>query len=257
MCPQGFVAKDGAIACTAEPSHNRFCGMRHIYRGETGETACILRLMDYRGRVLAELSPAERRLFRSMSTPERIQDFLDSVPINFELSGPTNFSPRTLLLRHQAHCFEGAVFAAAVLASHGQPPLLMDFATTYDDEDHTVALFKRDGLWGAISKTNHAVLRYRDPIYRSPRELAMSYVHEYYMHDGRKSLRAYSQPFDLSRYAPEKWITTGESLDWLMASLARSRYLDIAPSRAVRKLRRVRKTEIKVLDIRDWERPAQ
>ena len=207
-------------------------------------------------RVRAVLSPDERSLFRALSTPERIQDFLDSVPINFELSGPTNVSPRTLLLVRQAHCFEGAVFAAAVLASHGRRPLLMDFATAYDDEDHTVALFRRDGLWGAISKTNHAVLRYRDAIYRSPRELAMSYVHEYYMHDGRKSLRAYSQPFDLARYAPEKWITAGESLDWLMASLARSRYLDIAPSHAVRRLRRVGRSEIRTLDIRDWEKPV-
>ena len=97
--------------------------------------------------------------------------------INFEHGGETNHSPIVVLKKRKAHCFEGAVFAAAVLAYHGSKPLLMDFATAYDDEDHTVALFRKNGLWGAISKTNHAVLRYRDPVYRTPRELAMSYFH--------------------------------------------------------------------------------
>lgn len=211
---------------------------------------------SYAARVRAALSPRERTLFRRLDSPDRIQDFLDSVPTNFEPDGPTNLSPRLLLSQNRAHCFEAAVFAAAVLASHGARPLLMDFATAYDDEDHTVAVFERDGLYGAVSKTNHAVIRYRDPIYRTPRELAMSYAHEYYLHDGRKSLRAYSVPYDLSRHAPEKWVTSGESLDWLMDSLSRSRYLDIAPPTALRRMRRASAIELKALELVEWDRAS-
>jgi hypothetical protein len=130
----------------------------------------------------------------------------------------------------------------------------MDFATALDHEDHTVALFKREGLWGAVSKTNHAVIRYRDALYRTPRELAMSYAHEYYLHDGRKTLRAYSHPYDVSRFAPEKWIA-GESLDWLMSSLSESRYYWVAPEQAMRRMRRASAIELRALTLREWGDP--
>ncbi len=107
----------------------------------------------------------------------------------------------------KAYCFEGAVLAAAALAYHGRPPLLLDLQTTNDDQDHVLALFKEDGLWGAISKTNNPVLRWRDPVYRSVRELAMSYFHEYFLYkSGEKTLRAYSKAFDLSRFDPKEWV---------------------------------------------------
>jgi hypothetical protein len=193
-----------------------------------------------------------RRLFSQLKTPSRIQDYLDTLPINFELSGESNFPPVEVFKRETAHCFEGAVFAAAALAFHGHRPLLMDFATAYDDEDHTVTLFKRGKYWGAISKTNHAVLKFRDPIYSSPRELAMSYFHEYYLWDGRKSLRAYSAPFDLSKYPPEKWITSGESLDWLMDAISNSRYFPVVPRKFERSLRHASKVEMSALSTVDF-----
>lgn len=133
----------------------------------------------------------------------------------------------------------------------------MDFATAYDDEDHTVALFRRGKYWGAISKTNHAVLKFRDPIYASPRELAMSYFHEYYMWDGRKSLRGYSKPFDLGKFPPEKWITAGESLDWVMAKLAKTHYFPVVPDSFERHLRRASKVELKALKIIDFPDPRK
>ena len=188
-----------------------------------------------------------RYLFSSLNSPSKVQDYLDTLSINFELSGESNFPPIEVFKKKTAHCFEGAVFAAAALAFHGHKPLLMDFATAYDDEDHTIALFRRNNRWGAISKTNHAVLKYRDAIYKSPRELAMSYFHEYYLWDGRKSLRAYSAPFDLSKYPPEKWITSGESLDWVMAKLAKSRYFPVVPANFERQLRRVSDVELRAL----------
>lgn len=179
------------------------------------------------------------------------------MPSNFELDGETNFTTRQMLKAGKGHCFEGAVFAAAVLAYHGQRPLLMDFSTTYDDDDHEIALFKKNGLWGAISKTNHAVLRYRDAVYRTPRELAMSFFHEYYMYDRRKSLRAYSAPFDLSKFPVERWITSEESLDWLTDAIAESSYYDIAPASAMRSLRKATPLEIKALKLTDWHDPRK
>lgn len=211
--------------------------------------------MVYKDRIKNVLSLKERTIFSRLSSPQKIQDFLDSVPINFEHNGETNHSPRNLLKNRVAHCFEGAVFAAAVLAYHGQRPLLMDLATAYDDEDHTVALFKEGRYWGAISKTNHAILRYRDPIYSSPRELAMSYVHEYVMTDGKKSMRAFSAPFDLTRFSPEKWITTDNALDWLMDTLSRTRYHSAVPKKQTRKLRKASSIELKALEITEWQDP--
>ena len=203
--------------------------------------------------IRAALTPAQRTIFSRLTSPHKIQDFLDSIPINFEKDGETNLSPILVLKKRRAHCFEGAVFAATALAYHGRKPLLIDFATAYNDEDHTVALFREKGLWGAISKTNHAVLRYRDPVYKTPRELALSYFHEYYMWDGRKSLRAYSAPFNLSRFPPEKWITTHESLDWLMTKLSRSKYHDIGSERVMQILRKASSIELNALKLTEWK----
>ncbi len=213
--------------------------------------------MRYSEKIRRVLPADLRSLFRSLKSPDKIQTYLDALPINFEISGESNFSPLDVFREKTAHCFEGAVFAAAVLAFHGQKPLLMDFATTYDDEDHTIALFRTNNRWGAISKTNHAVLKYRDAIYATPRELAMSYFHEYFLWDGRKSLRAYSAPFDLSKYPPEKWITTGESLDWLMAVVAKSRYFPVAPDSNLRRLRKASHVELQALKVIDFPDPRK
>ena len=161
----------------------------------------------YRNALRALLTPAERRIFARLDTPQKVQAFLEDLPPNFELEGETNMSPRRVLKARTAHCAEARVFAAAVFAYHGQPAWLMDMRALPSDQDHVVTLFKQRGLWGAISKTNHAVLRWRDPIYRSPRELAMSYAHEYCLDGGKKSLLAFSRPFNLTRYKPRRWVT--------------------------------------------------
>ena len=154
----------------------------------------------YKDRVRSVLNASERKLFAKLSTPSKIQDFLDSIPND---SGDTYLTPRMLLKHGHAHCFEGAVFAAAALAFHGEKPLLMDLKSQAPDIDHVVALYKVNGYWGAISKTNHAVLRYRDPIYPDVKSLALSYFHEYFLDTGKKTLRSYAVPFDLSAYPPE------------------------------------------------------
>ncbi|MBS4050093.1 MAG: hypothetical protein KGZ69_02690 [Methylomonas sp.] len=209
----------------------------------------------YASRIKKILPKELRRIFSRLTSPQKIQDFLDTVPANFELNGETARSPLSMLTAGNGHCFEGAVFAAAALAYHGQRPLLLDFETKWDDEDHIVALFKQSDHWGAISKTNHAVLKYRDPIYESPREIALSYFNEYYLWDGRKSMIAYSRPFDLSRFAPEQWITTTEELDWLMEKIAQSGYYEIVPPNT--KVRKASEVELEALKCVQWSKPSK
>jgi hypothetical protein len=145
------------------------------------------------------LSREEHAVFNKLRTPRAVQDFLDALPINQEKQGETYYSPRLVIREKKAHCMEGALFAATALWLSGREPLLMDFRTAPIDEDHVVALYQDNGYWGAISKTNHAILRFRDPIYKTPRELALSYFHEYFdFTTGEKTLCEYSKPFDLT-----------------------------------------------------------
>ncbi|MGH6789289.1 MAG: hypothetical protein ACRECC_06360, partial [Pseudolabrys sp.] len=173
----------------------------------------------YRVALRALLSGAERRVFDRLDSPQKIQSFLDKLPVNFEMELETAMSPRRVLKERTAHCAEGAIFAAAALAYHGRAPLLMDFQALPSDEDHVIAVFKERGLWGAISKTNHAILRWRDPIYASARELAMTYAHEYCLPGGKKSMLSFSRPYSLARYTPRSWVIAPEDLDWLLVDL--------------------------------------
>ena len=194
--------------------------------------------------------PELRKLSR-LNTPRRVQDFLDTIPINFERRGETCSSPLVTLRRGTAHCMEGALVAALALWMNGQPPLLMDLKTTPDDVDHLVTLFRVHGRWGGIAKTNHAVLRYREPIFRDPRELAASYFHEYTLPDGRKTLRSYSEPFDLSRY-PHDWIVTEEPLWDLERRIDRARHVKLLNRRQIAGLRRADKIEIQAGKLVEW-----
>ncbi len=211
----------------------------------------------YRDRLRKLLTPGERRLLQELSTPQKIQSHLDTLPVNFEMAGETYMSARRILAARTAHCFEGALLAAAALACHGEKPLLMDFQTTTEDEDHILALFTRNGFWGAISKTNHAILRYRDPVYRTPRELAMSYFHEYHLESGNKTLRAFSTPFDLSRFAPEKWVTAEGELQWLADALDSCRHFPAVPDQNRSLLRKTSQLERQMLALKEWPDPRK
>lgn len=192
-------------------------------------------------------------MFQKLSTPGKVQDYLDSLPINFELKGETYFSPRRTIREGTAHCFEGALFAAAALAWHGQEPLLLDLKTAAPDTDHVVALFKRGRYWGAISKTNHPVLRWRDPVYASVRELAMSYFHDYFLSpSGEKTLRSFSKPFSLARYKSERWLTAEDDLFWLVEALDDSPHVEIVGGAALRSLRKASKIEVQASDLQEW-----
>ncbi len=209
----------------------------------------------YRNALRALLTPDERRVFARLDTPQKLQGFLEKLPPNFELKGETYMSPRRALNARTVHCAEAAVLAAAVLIYHGQPAWLVDIRALPSDQDHIITLFKQHGLWGAISKTNHAVLRWRDPIYRSPRELVMTYAHEYNLDFGKKSMLAYSRPFSLTRYAPKRWLIADEDLDWLMDALDASPHEPVAPEHALKRRRKSTRVELKSQDVTEHPVP--
>ncbi|MEI9804703.1 MAG: hypothetical protein WDN48_09980 [Pseudolabrys sp.] len=211
----------------------------------------------YRTALRALLTPAERRLMARLDTPQKLQTFIDRLPANFEPDGDTVMSPRRTMRARVAHCAEGALLAAAVLIYHGKPVWLMDIQSLPSDHDHIVTLFKERGHWGAISKTNHAILRWRDPIYRSPRELAMSYAHEYCLPGGKKSMLAFSRPFSLARFAPKRWVIAPEDLHWLMEALDNSPHVPVAPAHALRSRRRSSKVELLAQEVVEWRRPRK
>ncbi len=176
-------------------------------------------------------------ILRKLNTPAKIQDYLNSLPYNpsDEVS-----SVEVAVERGTAHCLEGALIGAAALAlasaKKNQRPLLLDLRTKKYDDDHVVALYKKDGFWGAVSKTSHPVLRFRDPVYKSVRELAMSYFHEYFLDSGEKTLLAYSRPFSLTRYK-NTWLDSTEDLYMIGADLDDAKHEEVAPKNILKNLR--------------------
>ncbi|HZS07588.1 MAG TPA: hypothetical protein VFD58_22325 [Blastocatellia bacterium] len=156
---------------------------------------------------------SELAILRKLSTPEKIQHFLDyEIAYNKEKEGETCRSPRRVLRDRLAHCAEGAFFAAAALRVQGNPPLILDLEAVRDD-DHLLAVFKQYGHWGAIAKSNYSGLRFREPVYRTVRELVMSYFAHYYNPAGELTLRAFStRPVNLSRFDRINWMTMEEDL---------------------------------------------
>ncbi|TSC84809.1 MAG: Uncharacterized protein G01um101413_193 [Parcubacteria group bacterium Gr01-1014_13] len=200
------------------------------------------------------LTKQEIKILKKLSTPIKIQDFLDSLPVNWEKKGETYMSPRRALKAKKMHCFEGALLAALALWLQGEKPLLMDFQNS-GDEDHVIALYKRNGYWGAISKTNHSTLRYRDPVYKTLRELAISYFHEYWRQkDGKKTLVAFStEPFDLRKYG-YKWVTAEEELFDMVNDLDDAPHTKIIPKKNKKFLRRADKMERRAGKIIEWKK---
>lgn len=191
------------------------------------------------------------RLFKKLDTPKKIQDFLETIEANFE---DTNWSPKLVLENRKAHCFEGALLAAAILCFHGHKPLLIDLKVTAEDDDHVIAVFKENGHWGAVSKTNHGVLRYRDPVYRNIRELVMSFFNEYFLDNGKKTLRSYSRPIDLSRFDKFEWMTSGKNLEFIAESIDNLPHLPILNKKMIYGLRKADPLEIKISKFIQWKK---
>jgi hypothetical protein len=157
-------------------------------------------------------SPSELRTLRALKTPAGIQRFQDYMPYHLST---TSWSPRTVLHERTSHCLEGATFAAAALRVIGYPPLVFDLEA-HHDTDHVVAIFKVRGRWGAVAKSNYTGCRYREPVYRSLRELAMSYFNIYFNLRKERTLRRYSRPVNLARFDRLDWMTTAKNI-WFVA----------------------------------------
>lgn len=193
----------------------------------------------------------EVKLLRTLNSPVKIQDYLETLKINF---ATTCMSPRRVLRERKAHCLEGAMLAAAALWVNGERPLVLDLKAVDHDEDHVVSIFRKNNCWGAISKTNHAVLRYREPVYRDIHELVMSYFHEYFMNDGKKTLRQYSAPLDLSRFIKRGWTTSEKDLWYIEKYLDSMPHHHILNRQTLATLRRADPTEIRAGKIAQWHK---
>lgn len=157
-------------------------------------------------------SPTELRRLRALRTPVGIQRLLDQMPYHL---ADTCWSPRRVLREFTSHCLEGAIFAAAALCVLGFSPLLFDMEADRDT-DHVIAVFKIRNCWGAVAQSNYAGCRYREPVYRSLRELAMSYFNDYFDLRGRRTLRTYSRPVNLARFDHLNWMTSEKPV-WFIA----------------------------------------
>ncbi|MBE0677014.1 MAG: hypothetical protein IH591_20340 [Bacteroidales bacterium] len=186
------------------------------------------------GKVDAGYTKKESEFLLSLSDPWAIQEFLDSIAYNpnYECR-----SPRYVIEKKSAHCFEGALLAAAALEFNGDRPLLVDLRA-FNDDDHVIAVFRRGNLWGAVAKSNFTTLRYREPVYRSLRELVMSYFDFYFNIYGDKSLREYSVPLDLSCYSQRQWQTADEDLEYIGDRLNLIRHYPVISSESVESLKR-------------------
>ena len=162
-------------------------------------------------KTLFGLTPGETRVFKRLNTPHKIQTYLDGLPYNNEVPRETCRSPREVLKHKEAHCIEGALFAAACLRFAGHKPLIVDLESKRD-HDHVICVFKESGHWGAISKSRFHSLSYRDPIFKSMRELALSYFPSYHNYRGQKTLRRVSVPIDLTRFDRDAWMTSEHDL---------------------------------------------
>jgi hypothetical protein len=178
---------------------------------------------------------AELTVFGRLTDPARIQAFLDRIPYSTD-----SFyrCPRMVLHDRRAHCFDGALFAAAALRMLGYPPLLVDMRAVRDD-DHILAVFRRRGRVGAVAKSNFVGLRYREPLFRSIRELVLSYFEDYYNLEREKTLRAYSVPLDLSRFDALDWETHDGGLEVIASRLDRIRHFRLLTDPQVAALAKV------------------
>ncbi len=160
----------------------------------------------------ASFTGTELRKLRSLKDPYGIQRFLDAQPYHL---ADTAWSPRRVLHENTSHCFEGALFGAAALRVNGYPPLIIDLEAEHDT-DHVIAVYKQHGHWGSIAKSNYTGCRYREPVYRTLRELALSYFDVYFNMRRERSLRTFSNPVNLTRFDGFCWMTTAQQL-WFIA----------------------------------------
>lgn len=180
-------------------------------------------------------SPEELAVFRDFETPHDVQTFLSATPYSDD---PIYRSPRSVIRDRKAHCFDGAVFAAAALEQLGYPPLLVDFLAVRDD-DHVIAVYRRDGFWGAVAQSNFSTLRFREPVYWSLRELVMSYFDFYFNTIGELTLRGFSKPVDLGDFDVFSWRTKDATMKKIAGRLTKEKHEPVIDQKRARRLKPV------------------
>lgn len=187
---------------------------------------------------MQSFSKKDKAIFKKLNTPAKVQSYLNKFFFNFEEDQKDTIkSPFRSVQTGSIHCFEGALLGAYILSLHGHKPLVMHLKSTRNDFDHVIALFQVDGYWGAISKTNHYCLRFRDPVYRNVRELAMSYFHEYFLNkNGKKTMRGYSDPLNLNKLKVD-WVYTAEDLWEIDEALDKTKYHSVVNKKQIKSLR--------------------
>lgn len=188
-----------------------------------------------------EWTKDEISFFKTVKNPDKIQSFLDSISYNpsYECR-----SPRVVIRKRSAHCFEGALFAAAALQQIGYAPLIVDMKA-FNDDDHVIAVFREKNHWGAVAKSNFTTLRFREPVYRSIRELVMSYFDFYFNTAGEKSLRSFSLPLNLRIFEKKNWTVTDEDLEYIGDKLERMKHYPVVNIEMIRNLSKVSETMLK------------
>ncbi len=182
-----------------------------------------------------DFTPAELRKLRRLKNPDGVQRFIDDLPYHL---ADTAWSPRRVLRENTAHCLEGAIFAAAALRVNGYPPLILDFEAEHDT-DHVLAIYKVKGHWGAVAKSNYTGCRFREPVYRSLRELAMSYFNIYFNMRRQRSLRTFSRPVNLKRFDDQQWMTTEKPVWFIVYHLLEISHYKLLSRAMIKQLHRV------------------
>lgn len=183
----------------------------------------------------SSFTPKELRKLRSFKDPHGIQKQLDAMPYHL---ADTAWSPRRVLAENTSHCLEGAIFAAAALRANGYPALIVDLEAEHDT-DHVLAVYRIDGLWGAVAKSNYTGCRYREPVYRTLRELALSYFNIYFNLRRERTLRRFSNPVNLARFDRLEWMTTPKPIWFIVYYLLEIRHYPLFPKRVANRLHRV------------------
>jgi len=180
-----------------------------------------------------QLTKSERRILGRLTTPGKIQNFLDELAYSTE---KTYRCPLRVLRERVAHCYDGALFAAAMLRRRGHPPLILEMLPNRRDDDHLLALFKQDGHWGAVGKSNFVGLRFREPVYRTLRELIMSYFEQFYNVEREKTLRGYTLPLNLQSFDRHGWMVRDEPMEWIAEKLDRTRRVRLFTPKMIKEL---------------------
>jgi len=182
-----------------------------------------------------ELSRKDSKLISRLRSPFEIQVFLDSIPYSEDSSYKC---PLSVLRRREAHCFDGALFAAAALRRLGYRPLIVYMLAVRDD-DHLLAVYRRGKFWGAVAKSNFVGLRFREPVYRTIRELVMSYFEVFWNLNREKSLRAYTSPLNLARFDAQDWMIQDGPLELISDHLDYVRTIRLLTPAMISRLTRV------------------